>query len=476
MELKNSSDRNLKRLKKTLPIDPKVEEIYETFKKNGFQCFVIGGFVRDQLLKSDDSDIDLTTDATPNQVISLFPKTILTGAEHGTVTVVSKGQPFEVTTFRCDASYSDSRRPDSVAFSSELQEDVLRRDFTVNALAYDIEKKEIIDYVGGLADLEKKILRTIGSAAKRFDEDALRLMRACRFVSQVQFVIESETKKALHLFADKIKSISAERIQVELTKLLIGKKPSAGLEEMRESGLLSLVLPEVAATFAVEQNSHHSFDVYHHTLQVIDRCKTEWSGNKEGEIQIALAALFHDVGKVDTRVFSETTNDYTFHGHEHVSAKKTEQRMKALRYSNRMRKAVVHLVSHHMVSYRNAWTDAAVRRFIQRVGFSMLPLLFALVRADRFGKHAKEGANDQNNLKELMDRIDQEMEKQSALSVKDLKIDGREIMLEFDMPACKKVGDVLKYLLEVVLENPEKNEKQQLIEEARKFFLKVQQN
>lgn len=488
LELNNSSPT---RVKKILPVTKEVEEVYKIFKKNGFQCFVIGGFVRDHLLKRDDADIDFATDATPDQVIALFPKTILTGVEHGTVTVVFHRRPFEVTTFRCDSSYGDARRPDSVSFSSTLKEDVVRRDFTVNALAYDIESKEIIDYVGGLGDLEKKILRTIGSAEKRFGEDALRLMRACRFVSQLQFAIEKKTKEAMQLHANRIKSISAERIQVELTKLLVGQKPSAGLEAMRESGLLLLVLPEVAATLGVKQNAHHSFDVYHHTLHVVDRCEVEWNAgetrraqlgagqakleegkvqSKEEKAQLALAALFHDVGKVDTRVLSEATGDYSFHGHEHVGAKKAQQRMRALRYSKRTTTAVVHLVNHHMVAYRSSWTDAAVRRFIRRIGSSMLDLLFALVRADRFGKHARENIEDQNNLQELINRIDEELKKQNALSVKDLKIDGGEIMREFNMPAGKKIGEVLKHLLDVVLENPEKNEKAKLIEEARKFF------
>lgn len=428
--------------------DPILKEFSEVFTANGYSLYLVGGAVRDFLLKKDNHDYDFTTDAEPADIKRMFRRTIDTGIKHGTVTVIFSKRHFEVTTFRTDGDYSDSRHPESVTFVKSLEEDLKRRDFTINAMAVRLPDGCVIDLNDGRKDLRKKLIRAIGNPDERFREDALRMMRACRFSSQLGFDIEKETLLAMKALSGTISNISAERIKEELFRLVDGKDPRKGLEAMRVTGLMDVIVPELSRTYGFRQGGIHNEDLYEHLLLAL-----ETAAENGYPIKVKLAALLHDIGKTETREKGET-REYTFYGHDRKSAEMAAEIFRRLKTSNEEREDVCHLIDNHMFSYTPDWTDSAVRRFIRKVGIDSINPLFQLRIADMCATTGHRP--DPSMLFAFADRINEELEKENALSLKDLKIDGRKIM-ELGIPKGPAIGRILNTLLDEVIENPDLN-------------------
>lgn len=431
-----------------------------TFQKNGFDCYLVGGCVRDLLLGYDTYDYDFATNARPDQVMKLFRRVAPTGIKHGTVTVLFNGMEFEVTTYRSDGKYLDGRRPESVSFSDSLQEDVQRRDFTINGLAYDMKSDEVIDLVGGIEDLERKIIRTIGSPLDRFGEDGLRTYRACRISAKLGFEIEAATFNAISDTLDVAAKVSVERIREELMKLLTADTPSNGFEYMRRSGLLKLALPELDVCYGIEQNRFHAYDIYYHSIYSCDAAP-------RGKALVRLSALLHDIGKVNTRKQTED-GEYTFYNHEVIGARIVRKIMRRLKFSNTEIEIVNNLVINHMFHYTDDWSDGAVRRFMRKVGVENIPDLFDLREADRIGNGTRTGLPEP--IKKLQDRIDAAIEAENAITVRDLHINGNIIMERFDLKPGPVIGRILHDLLEIVLDEPDMNTEEILIEKAEEIY------
>ncbi len=437
-----------------------VVSIADRFSGAGFQCYLVGGSVRDLLLGIECYDYDFATNARPEQITRLFKRVAPTGIKHGTVSILQDGSSYEVTTYRSDGNYADGRRPDTVSFSDSLEVDVSRRDFTINGLAYDVLKSEIIDHVGGMDDLRSGIIRTIGNPAERFNEDGLRPYRACRFASKLNFKIEDETFKAISGALDVSRRVSAERVRDELNKLLTTEKPSRGLEYMRRSGLMEIFLPELYHAYEVGQNRFHIYDIYHHSVYSCD------AAPKDNPL-IRLAALLHDIGKVPTRR-QGPDGEATFYNHEVVGAKMVKKIMRCLKYSNDEVEKVVNLVFNHMFHYTDEWTDGAVRRFMRKVGVENLDELFQLRLADRKGNGSREGMPFP--ILKLQQRIGRAIDEANAITVRDLNINGNEIMELFGLKPGPVIGKVLHELLELVLDDPSVNVNETLISEASRII------
>jgi len=438
-----------------------LKELNQIFITNNFHLYLVGGAVRDYLLNIDNNDYDFTTDATPEEIIAMFPRsTIPTGIKHGTVTVVFKKQMFEITTFRSETDYLDKRHPSKVEFVRDLSTDLERRDFTINALAVDLNTGEIIDQHEGLTDLNYHIIKAIGKAEERFDEDGLRLLRACRFAAKLNFTIEKNTLKAMKDKCENIKPISEERIHEELFKLLCSKYPKTGLELLYQTGLLAIILPEFIPTVGMEQKGFHKYDVWTHTLLA-----TQASADNDFNDYVRIASFFHDVGKGVTRALSDT-GVYTFYNHEIEGEKLTKLILKRLKSSNEEIKVISHLVRHHMFNYTTDWSDSAVRRFINRVGLEYIPLLFQLRIADQI---AIAGKPDFTSLEELEARIERIKQEQCALTLSALKLDGNQL-IALGIPKGKLIGQILNYLLEQVIEDPSLNESDKLTTLALSYY------
>ncbi len=437
-----------------------IKAICATLTGNGYECYLIGGSVRDLILGIPVYDYDFATNAYPEEVMKLFKKVVPTGIKHGTVTVLMHYAHYEITTYRADGKYSDGRHPDTVVFSKTLKEDVERRDFTINGLAYDVSTNEVIDYVGGMRDIEKKIIRTIGDPLQRFSEDGLRPYRACRFAAKLHFTINRETLEAIPQVLDIAKKISVERIRDEMKKILETDVPSVGFEYMRVTGLLDLCLPELAQGFGMEQNKYHMYDIYYHSIYSCDAAPRE-------KPMVRLAALLHDIGKVQTRR-EGSDGDYTFYNHEVISSKIARKIMRRLKFSNDEIEYVTNLIVNHMFHYTNDWTDGAVRRFIRKVGFDNLDDLFLLRIADRCGNGLREGLPEP--IWKLKKHIHKVIEKDNAFTVKDLDIDGHIIMEQLKVKPGPIIGKILNELLEKVLDNPELNKQDILITLAKEIF------
>jgi tRNA nucleotidyltransferase (CCA-adding enzyme) len=437
-----------------------ITEIINRLTSNGFECYLVGGSVRDLVLGHEVLDYDFATDALPENVTRLFRKVIPTGIKHGTVSVLMKEKQYEITTYRSDGKYLDGRRPETISFSKTLEEDVRRRDFTINGLAYDMKKEQIIDYVSGLDDIDRKIITTIGDPISRFSEDGLRPFRACRFASKLYFSIEKNTFNAISGTLDIAKQVSSERIRDELLKLLDTEKPSIGLEYMRESGLMKLVLPELLEGLNLSQNKFHMYDIYYHSLYSCDAIPGE-------DRILKLAALLHDIGKINTR--NEVgQGESTFYNHEVIGSKITKRIMKRLKFSNEEIVRVTNLVLNHMFHYVDEWTDGAVRRFIRKVGLDNLKELIVLRLADRRGNGQRDGLPAP--IIELQRRIEKVIADDSALTVKDLDIDGHIIMQEFNVKPGPTIGNILNELLEMVLDDPEANNRETLLLKAKEIY------
>jgi tRNA nucleotidyltransferase (CCA-adding enzyme) len=450
----------------TLPDDPaaaieralpaRVRAVAARLAAAGYRTVVVGGGVRDALLgRAASAPRALATAAPPERVLELWPDAVPTGLAHGTVTLPDADGPIEVTTFRTEGAYSDARRPDRVFYTDDLAADLRRRDFTVNALAYDPATGQLSDECGGIEDLARGRLQAVGDARARLTEDALRALRAARLVATHGFAVAPETAAALPSVAPLLERLSAERVRDELAKLVVGEAPDAGFELLRAAGLLSGLLPELAVCVGVPQNRYHAFDVYQHTLATLRAA--------EARPRVRWAALCHDLGKPTTRA-ERADGEATFHGHAPLGAEITARLLDRLRFPRAEREAVVRLVREHLFDFREAWTEAAVRRFLARVGPENLADLFALRRADIRGTGVGE---DESGIGRLEQRIAAVRACGAALTVSDLAVGGEDVMRALAVGPGPRVGEVLDRLLEEVLEDPSLNTRERLLERLR---------
>lgn len=441
-------------------IPAEVFSLCRRLREAGHGAWLVGGGLRDLLRGQVPKDWDIATSATPEQVQRLFRRVIPTGIAHGTVTVLMREGQYEVTTLRGEGAYSDGRRPDSVTYVQDIQEDLARRDFTVNAIAFDPNTGTLIDPFGGLNDLNRCVLKTVGDPRERFGEDGLRVLRAARFVATLEFYLDEDTAAAIPDALPIFARVSAERVRDEWIKALSAARPSRAFEVMRRTGILDISCPDLMRLHGCTQNKYHAYDVWGHTMVCMDACAA-------GDPIHRLAGLFHDLGKPATRELSAKTGDYTFYEHERVGAEMAQVWLQAHRFSNDERKRVVHLVRHHLICYTPAWTDAAVRRFMRRVGTApQIADLLALGRADALGK-GRPVDEELARLTELERRIAALIAAGAALSVRDLAVSGGDLIRELDLRPSPLIGRILDQLLEQVLDDPSRNERGILLASAR---------
>jgi tRNA nucleotidyltransferase (CCA-adding enzyme) len=442
-----------------IPAD--VRALARRLVERGFQAHLVGGGVRDMLLGRPPADFDLATDARPEKVLELFGRSfaIPTGLQHGTVTVLTGPDPatrrsVEVTTFRGEGAYLDGRRPSTVTYVSTLEEDLSRRDFTMNAIALDPDAGALTDPFDGRADLARRVIRAVGDPVTRFREDGLRPMRAVRQAAQLGFDVDAATLAAIEPTLDVFRKVSAERVRDEMLKMLTAPRPSVGLELMRRTGLLAEVLPEILEGVGCTQNRFHKHDVYGHTLAVVDATR--------GDAIVRLGALLHDVGKPRARQPREgAPGEYSFFKHEYVGKDMADAICRRWKLSTADRARVVTVVEHHMFYYAPDWTDGTVRRFVRRVGGETLDALFALREGDVVGRGFDE--DPERELGELRRRIAAVAAADAALRVTDLAIGGEDVMRALGIPPSREIREILERLLELVLDDPSLNERDKLL-------------
>lgn len=436
-------------------IPDEVLGVCRRLREAGHEAYLVGGSVRDLLVGRPAGDFDLATSAHPEALLRLFGSryAIPTGLQHGTVTVLAGDPPrhVEVTTFRGEGVYLDGRRPSVVTFGATLAEDLARRDFTMNAIAYEPEARRLVDLFGGQEDIARKLVRTVGDPVLRFTEDGLRPMRAIRQATQLGFEVDEATVAAIPATMESFRKVSAERIRDELLKMLVAPKPSRGLELMRRTGLLAEVLPEVAGTVGQVQNRFHKHDVYQHLLATVDAIVPE--------AILRLTAILHDVGKVGTAAPREgAPGEFSFFKHEYVGAEMAQAICTRLRLSRSEIDLVSALVAGHMFYYQPDWTDGTVRRFVRRVGSERIPLLFALREAD-IASHG-QGGDPEGETRELRERIARVAAEDAALNLKDLAIKGADVMRVLGTGPGRHIGQILESLLDRVLDDPSLNQKE----------------
>jgi len=453
-----------------LTIDSGLKEIASIFNNEEKEIYLVGGAVRDMLRGKKIHDWDLATNALPDEVTAIVRrkggKVVPTGIKHGTVTIFYKNQTAEITTFRTESDYSDGRRPDNVHFSNSIEEDLSRRDFTMNAIALRLPDCLVIDPFGGVNDINAGIIRCVGKPDERFNEDGLRPLRAVRFASQHGFKIEKNTLEAINGALDVSAKVSSERVRDEIDKILGSAKPSTGFLLMEKTGLLKLFLKELFICRGIEQKGFHQFDVLDHSLLACD-----YAAQKGYSHTVRLAALFHDIGKPDVRKLDDSGGSghavWTFYRHEEVSANMCREILSRLRYPNALIDKTCHLIREHMFMYTEDWSKAAVRRFIARVGEENLEEIYCLRRADSYGQSGKEGSS--KSLILLADRVEKILCEGRVFSVKDLAVNGNDLMAA-GIPGGKMIGLILKELLETVLDDPVQNTKEKLLEIAEKIY------
>lgn len=429
-------------------------EIMARIREHGGQAYLVGGCLRDLLLGRTVADWDIATSLTPTELRPLFRRVIEVGARFGTLIIPRHDAVYEVTSFRTEGAYRDGRHPDEVTYTRDLRLDLERRDFTINAMAWDLTSDALVDPFAGLGDLSAGWIRAVGNPAARFREDALRLMRAVRQATQLDFRIAPETFAALRAAAPGLSRVSAERIRDELSAILLAARPARGFRLLRETALLAIVLPELDACCGFEQNRFHSHDLFCHSILAVDAAPA-------GNLALRLAVLLHDIGKIETR--EARGPDFTFYSHQIVGARKARRILRRLRYPNELIERVTHLIRHHMFYYEPEWTDSAVRRFARTVGLTNIPDLIAVRIADMAGNDRKSG--DRTPLEELERRLAEVIAKDTALSVRDLAIGGRDLMA-LGIPEGPQIGRLLRALLERVLDDPAANTRETLLAAA----------
>ena len=437
-----------------------VKYIIETLEQNGYEAYAVGGCVRDSILGREPNDWDITTSADPYEVKKLFSHTIDTGLQHGTVTIMLEHVGYEVTTYRIDGDYEDSRHPKEVTFTKSLEEDLKRRDFTVNAMAYN-DRDGLIDLFHGMDDIQKKVIRCVGNAEERFTEDALRIMRAVRFSAQFGYEIELETKKAIVKLAPNLKNISAERIREELIKLLVSDHPDY-IRIAYETGITAQILPELDVCMETKQNTpHHMYTVGEHIIHSLT--------NVPGDKVLRLAMLMHDIGKPYCITTDEAGRDH-FKGHAEKSAEMAAVIMHRLKFDNDTLNRVKRLAKYHdwAISLSPPIKKATVRSMISRIGEDLFPDLFTIGDADLLAQSdyfKAEKEEKQQLLKEMYREI---IEQGDCLSIKNLAVSGNDL-IEHGMKPGKELGQVLQKMLEDVLKHPSSNNKEYLLNHLNKY-------
>ena len=435
-----------------LPDD--VQFIIHTLQLHGFEAYAVGGCVRDSILGREPGDWDITTSAMPEETKALFDRTFDTGIEHGTITVLLNHEGYEVTTYRIDGKYEDSRHPKEVTFTRNLKEDLLRRDFTINAMAYN-DKDGIVDIFGGMQDLEKHMIRCVGNARERFSEDALRILRGVRFAAQLGFEIDEETKEGMKLLAPTLENISAERIQVELVKMLTSDRPEL-IRTAYELGITKVFLPEFDRLMVTEQETpHHMYNVGEHTLHALQ--------NVRADKVLRLTMLLHDMGKPALKTMDEAGVAH-FKKHALESEIIAKSILRRLKFDNNTIGKVTKLVRYH--DYRMPATAKNVRRAMNIIGEDLFPYYMEVRRADILAQSMYQREEKVKNLNDIEKLYQEIVETGQCVSLKNLAVTGKDL-IEAGMKPGKEIGDKLNELLEMVIENPELNGKNELLKKLK---------
>ncbi len=435
-------------------IPKEILNIVKTLQKAGFEAYLVGGCVRDLLLERTPKDWDVTTNANPEEIQSHFEHTYYEN-EYGTVGVVNDNtedetlKNVEVTPYRLESKYSDNRRPDSVKFSDNLQDDLKRRDFTMNAIAFDPLKNELVDPYNGQKDIEDKIIRTVGGAADRFGEDALRILRAVRFETELGFKIEKNTEEAIKKTSHTLKKIAIERIKDEFVKIIMSENPMDGIISLNQLDILKYIIPELEEGFGEKQKGAHIYTVWEHSLRALQH-----SADREWPLHVRLGALLHDIGKPASKRFDKVKKENTFYGHEVIGARMTKKIMKRLRFPREISDVVVKLVRNHLFfSDIEKITLSAVRRIIRNVGPDNVWDLMKVRACDRIGMGRP--VEKPYRLRQYHAMIDQAMK--DPVSVGMLKLKGDELMELLHEKPGPRIGWILHALLEEVLDDPTLN-------------------
>ncbi len=434
-----------------------VQTLINRLENNGFEAYAVGGCVRDMLMNKTPADYDVTTNARPEEIKRCFDDytTILVGEKHGTVCVVSEGENVEITTYRIDGDYKDGRHPETVTFTSYIEEDLARRDFTVNAIAYS-PKTGLLDPFGGVEDIKRKIIRCVGKAEKRFDEDALRILRAVRFSSVLDFEIDAETEKAVHKRCADLNKISSERIFSELCKLICGKNVKAVLTGF--SDVMSVIIPELRETVGFEQrNTHHCYDVYTHTAHVVENCPPD--------TELRLAALFHDAGKPECFFMGDDGQGH-FYGHAAKSEELCRNALSRLKASNSIKKLVCELVRLHDRDIVN--TKKSLRRLLSAMSEEGAKRIFFLKKADNLSL-AKEYRSRVEVLSETERAFYEIMENKECVCETDLAISGKDL-IELGLEPGRELGKIKREILSAVIDGELENEKNVLVAYAKRII------
>lgn len=428
----------------------KVNRIIHTLQSNGYEAYAVGGCVRDSILNRVPDDWDITTSATPLETKALFPKTFDTGIEHGTITVLIDKDAFEVTTYRLDGKYEDSRHPSEVTFTRSLKEDLLRRDFTINAMAYN-EEEGLVDIFGGMQDLDNKLIRCVGNARARFGEDALRILRAVRFAAQLGFDIDKETQEAITELSPTLANISAERIQVELIKMLTSSNPGM-VRKAYELGITKVILPEFDTMMETEQeNPHHKYSVGEHTIRSIEAIRADKV--------LRLSMLFHDIAKPLMKTIDENGVAH-FKTHDIKGAEMTKQILRRLKFDNDTINKVVKLVLYH--DYRMPAEAKNVRKAMNKIGEDLFLYYLEVRKADTLAQSEYLQEEKLQNIEDVKLCYEGILKRQECVSLKTLAITGSDLIADGMKPG-KEIGEVLDRLLEMVIEHPEYNTKETLL-------------
>lgn len=446
---------NSERVNVQIKLPDKVSKIIDKLTAAGYEAYAVGGCVRDSVLGREPNDWDITTSAKPMEVKQLFSRTIDTGIKHGTVTVMLDKQGFEVTTYRIDGDYEDGRHPKQVTFTACLEEDLKRRDFTINAMAYN-EQTGLVDIFGGMQDIQRNVVRCVGDAQERFTEDALRMLRAVRFSAQLGYQIEEGTKKAIRSMAPNLKLISAERIQAELVKLVISPHPDY-LRTAYETGITAQILPEFDLCMNTAQNNpHHCYNVGEHILHAMQEI--------EADKVLRLGMLFHDIGKPQTLTIDEAGIIHN-KGHADAGERIAKDVLRRLKFDNDTLEKVVKLVRYH--DQEIGLTASGVRRAVNRIGEDIFPMLFAVRYADIQAQSNYMREEKLEKLAQLRELYDGICRRQECISLKDLAVTGSDL-IALGMPPGREIGELLKELLDLVLENPHKNTRDELLRISEK--------
>jgi poly(A) polymerase/tRNA nucleotidyltransferase (CCA-adding enzyme) len=435
-----------------LTIPPEITRVSETLKNAGFESYLVGGCVRDLLISREPKDWDITTNATPEEIQGLFSETFYENT-YGTVGVVTEAtdprlKVVEVTPYRLESGYSNARHPDAVEFSKTLADDLKRRDFTINAIAYDSHTNELVDLHNGREDLARRVIATVGDPNERFAEDALRMLRAIRISADLDFAIDSATAAGIATHAAQLEKISKERVRDELSRIIMSPRPMQAIYVAQKLGVLKFVLPQIEAGIGCDQNQAHSFDVFEHLLRSM-----QCAADKDWPFEVRIAALLHDVGKPATRQWSDVKKDWTFHGHEVVGARMARDILRDLKYPKETIERVTSLIRWHMFfSDPDTVTLSAVRRIIANVGKEHIKELLDLRICDRIGTGRPK--EQPFRLRKYMSMVDEAL--RDPISVGMLKIDGTRLM-QLGEKAGPRIGWILHALLEEVLDDPKKN-------------------